>query len=158
MLFRSSPETSPLKNYFTTIEQSLMPGRMLYNVVFVSLIVFFAYFYSSIQLKTDDLAENLKKNGGFIPGIRPGEKTVEFLDFVIARLTLIGAIYISLICVMPSILFNVANVPFYFGGTSLLILVGVAIDTLAQVESFMISQRYDTAYKVRGKYAGAKRF
>jgi preprotein translocase subunit SecY len=155
---RFIPDTSPLKNYFTTIEQSLMPGRMLYNVVFVSLIVFFAYFYSSIQLKTDDLAENLKKNGGFIPGIRPGEKTVEFLDFVIARLTLIGAIYISLICVMPSILFNVANVPFYFGGTSLLILVGVAIDTLAQVESFMISQRYDTAYKVRGKYAGAKRF
>lgn len=155
---RFIPENSSLKVYFSTIEQSLMPGRMLYNVVFVSLIVFFAYFYSSIQLKTDDLAENLKKNGGFIPGIRPGEKTVEFLDFVIARLTLIGAIYISLICVMPSILFNVANVPFYFGGTSLLILVGVAIDTLAQVESFMISQRLDTAYKVRGKYSGSRRF
>jgi preprotein translocase subunit SecY len=155
---RFVPENSAFKVYFNTIEQSLMPGRMLYNVVFVSLIVFFAYFYSSIQLKTDDLAENLKKNGGFIPGIRPGEKTVEFLDFVIARLTLIGAIYISLICVMPSIMFNFANVPFYFGGTSLLILVGVAIDTLAQVESFMISQRLDTAYKVRGKYSGARRF
>lgn len=155
---RFVPDNSAFKMYFNTIEQSLIPGRMLYNVVFVSLIVFFAYFYSSIQLKTDDLAESLKKNGGFIPGIRPGEKTIEFLDFVITRLTLIGAIYISLICVMPAILFNVANVPFYFGGTSLLILVGVAIDTLAQVESFMISQRYDSAYKVRGKYTAARRF
>jgi preprotein translocase subunit SecY len=149
------PANSSLKIYFQTIQDSLYPGRMLYNVVFVGLIIFFAYFYAAVQFKTDDVAENLKKNGGFIPGIRPGEKTAEFLDFIVARLTLIGAVYVALICVLPTILLSFANVPFYFGGTSLLILVGVAIDTMAQAESFLISQRYDTAYKVRGKHSGA---
>ncbi len=154
------PADSSLKVYFQTIQDSLYPGKMLYNVVFVGLIIFFAYFYAAVQFKTEDVAENLKKNGGFIPGIRPGEKTAAFLDFIVARLTLIGAIYVALICVMPTILLNVAKVPFYFGGTSLLILVGVAIDTMGQAESFMISQRYDTAYKARGKHsgAGARRF
>jgi preprotein translocase subunit SecY len=151
------PEGSPLKMYFDTIQQSLYPGKTLYNVVFVALIIFFCYFYAQIQFKTGDISESLKKNGGFIPGIRPGAKTAEFLDLVVARLTLVGGIYVSLICIMPAILFNVAKVPFYFGGTSLLILVGVAIDTMAQAESFMISQRYDTAYKARGKYSGAGR-
>lgn len=152
------PEGSPLKMYFDTIQQSLYPGKTLYNVVFVGLIIFFCYFYAQIQFKTKDISESLRKNGGFIPGIRPGEKTAEFLDNVVNKLTLVGGIYISLICIMPAILFNVAKVPFYFGGTSLLILVGVAIDTMAQAESFMISQRYDTAYKSRGKYSGARRF
>jgi len=103
-------------------------------------------------------AESLKKNGGFIPGSRPGDQTADFLNQVISRLTLVGAIYVAAICIMPEILFNYAKVPFYFGGTSLLILVGVAIDTMAQAEGFMISQRLDTAYKVKGKYSGAKRF
>lgn len=152
------PEGSPLKMYFDTIQQSLYPGRTLYNVVFVGLIIFFCYFYAQIQFKTPDISESLKKNGGFIPGIRPGAKTAEFLDLVVSRLTLVGSIYISIICIMPAILFNVAKVPFYFGGTSLLILVGVAIDTMAQAESFLISQRYDTAYKARGKYSGSRRF
>lgn len=152
------PEGSPLKMYFDTIQQSLYPGKTLYNIVFVGLIIFFCYFYAQIQFKTKDISESLRKNGGFIPGIRPGEKTAEFLDLVVNRLTLVGGIYISLICIMPAILFNVANVPFYFGGTSLLILVGVAIDTMAQAESFLISQRYDTQYKARGKYSGARRF
>lgn len=153
------PEGSPLKMYFDTIQQSLYPGKTLYNVVFVALIIFFCYFYAQIQFKTKDISESLRKNGGFIPGIRPGEKTAEFLDLVVSRLTLVGGIYISLICIMPAILFNVAKVPFYFGGTSLLILVGVAIDTMAQAESFMISQKYDTQYKARGKYSGgARRF
>lgn len=152
------PEGSPLKMYFDTIQQSLYPGKTLYNVVFVGLIIFFCYFYAQIQFKTKDISESLRKNGGFIPGIRPGEKTAEFLDTVVNRLTLVGGIYISLICIMPAILFNVAKVPFYFGGTSLLILVGVAIDTMAQAESFLISQRYDSAYKSRGKYSGARRF
>jgi preprotein translocase subunit SecY len=151
------PEESVLKMYLQTIVDSMYPGKMLYNVVFVALIVFFAYFYTAIQFKTEEVAENLKKNGGFIPGIRPGAKTAEFLDYVVARLTLVGSIYVSLICVMPAILLNVAKVPFYFGGTSLLILVGVTIDTLAQTESFLISQRYDTAYKARGKYSGSAR-
>jgi len=152
------PQTSPVKNYFSSIEQLFFPGKILYNIIFVSLIVFFAYFYSTIQFKTDDISESLKKNGGFIPGIRPGTQTADFLNSIISRLTLVGAIYVALICLMPSILFNFAKVPFYFGGTSLLILVGVAIDTMAQAESFMISQRLDSAYKVRGKYSGVKRF
>lgn len=152
------PQNSPAKIYFSNIEQMLYPGRLLYNVVFISLIIFFAYFYASIQFKTDDISENLRKNGGFIPGIRPGEQTAQFLNTIISRLTLVGAIYVALICIMPAILLNYAKVPFYFGGTSLLILVGVAIDTMAQAEGFMISQRFDSAYKVRGKYSGAKRF
>jgi preprotein translocase subunit SecY len=147
-----------VKSYFDNVQNLFAPGKMLYNVVFVALIIFFAYFYSTIQFKTDDVSESLKKNGGFIPGIRPGEQTADFLNQVISRLTLIGAIYVAAICLMPAILFNYAKVPFFFGGTSLLILVGVAIDTMAQAESFMISQRLDTAYKVKGKYSGVKRF
>lgn len=150
-------EDSVIKTYIDDIQASLYPGQTLYNVVFVGLIVFFCYFYAQIQFKTEDVSESLKKNGGFIPGIRPGSKTAEFLDHVVSRLTLIGSIYMSLICIMPALLFNVLKVPFYFGGTSLLILVGVAIDTMAQAESFMISQRYDTTYKARGKYSGAGR-
>ncbi len=152
------PAESPAKVYFSNIEQLFYPGKMLYNCVFIGLIIFFAYFYSTIQFKTGDVSESLKKNGGFIPGIRPGEQTASFLDEVINRLTLVGAIYVAAICIMPAILFNYAKVPFYFGGTSLLILVGVAIDTMAQAEGFMISQRLDTAYKVKGKYSGVKRF
>lgn len=151
-------ETSPLKPYFNDIQQLFTPGKMLYNCVFVGLIIFFAYFYATIQFKTGDVSESLKKNGGFIPGIRPGDQTASFLDNVVSRLTLVGAIYIALICLMPMILFSYAKVPFHFGGTSLLILVGVAIDTMAQAEGFMISQRLDTAYKVKGKYSGVKRF
>lgn len=152
------PAESPAKIYFSNIEQLFYPGKMLYNVVFIGLIVFFCYFYASIQFKTEDVSESLKKNGGFIPGIRPGEQTAGFLDKVVNHLTLVGAIYIALICILPMILFDYAKVPFYFGGTSLLILVGVAIDTMAQAEGFMISQRLDTAYKVKGKYSGVKRF
>lgn len=151
-------QNSELKKYFDVIQASLVPGKTLYNVIFIGLIMFFAYFYAQIQFKTEDVSENLKKNGGFIPGIRPGEKTAEFLDLVVQRLTLVGGIYVSLICIMPAILFNVAKVPFYFGGTSLLILVGVAIDTMSQAETFMISERYDSAYKVRGKHSGSRRF
>jgi len=152
------PQNSPLKLYFSNIEQLFYPGKMLYNCVFIGLIIFFAYFYSTIQFKTDDVSESLKKNGGFIPGIRPGGQTADFLNQVISRLTLVGAVYVAAICIMPAILFNYAKVPFYFGGTSLLILVGVAIDTMSQAEGFMISQRLDTAYKVKGKYSGVKRF
>ncbi|MBT3983513.1 MAG: preprotein translocase subunit SecY [Bacteriovoracaceae bacterium] len=152
------PDGNPIKPYIQTIINSLSPGQVLYNVVFVGMIIFFAYFYVPIQFKTEDISENLKKNGGFIPGIRPGSKTKEFFDFIVNRLTLAGATYVALICVLPTMLSTKANIPFYFGGTSLLILVGVAIDTMEKIQSFMISQRYDTAYKARGKHSGAKRF
>jgi preprotein translocase subunit SecY len=152
------PQNTAAGDMLNNFSALFAPGRMLYNVVFTGFIIFFAYFYSSIQFKTEEISENIRKDGGFIPGIRPGEQTVSFLNMIVGRLTLVGAIYVALICILPAILSNYAKVPFYFGGTSLLILVSVAIDTMAQAEGFMISQRLDTAYKVRGKYSGVKRF
>ena len=118
------------------------PTSIVYNVVFVALIFFFCFFYTAIIFEPKDIAENLKKAGGFVPGIRPGDKTREYIDHVLTRLTLWGGIYISIISVLPMLLIAQFNVPFYFGGTSLLILVGVAIDFMGQVESHLISQQY----------------
>ena len=118
------------------------PTSIVYNIVFVALIFFFCFFYTAIIFEPKDIAENLKKAGGFVPGIRPGDKTREYIDHVLTRLTLWGGIYISVISVLPMLLIAQFNVPFYFGGTSLLILVGVAIDFMGQVESHMISQQY----------------
>ena len=115
----------------------------MYNVIFVALIFFFCFFYTAIIFDPKDIAENLKKAGGFVPGIRPGDKTREYIDNVLTRLTLWGGIYISIISVLPMLLIAQFNVPFYFGGTSLLILVGVAIDFMSQVESHLISQQYE---------------
>ncbi|MBO4318722.1 MAG: preprotein translocase subunit SecY [Mailhella sp.] len=118
------------------------PTSILYNIIFVGLIFFFCYFYTAIIFDPKDIAENLRKAGGFIPGIRPGEKTREYIDTVLGRLTLWGGVYISAVSVLPMLLIAQFNVPFYFGGTSLLILVGVAIDFMGQVESLMISNQY----------------
>ena len=118
------------------------PTSIVYNVVFVALIFFFCFFYTAIIFEPKDIAENLKKAGGFVPGIRPGEKTREYIDNVLTRLTFWGGIYISVISVLPMLLIAQFNVPFYFGGTSLLILVGVAIDFMSQVESHLISAQY----------------
>ena len=111
------------------------PHGVLYNVLYVVLIFFFCYFYTAIIIDPKDMAENLKKNGGFVPGIRPGERTQEYIDTVLSRLTLSGAVYISAISLLPMLMIAKFNVPFYFGGTSLLILVGVAMDFMNQVES-----------------------
>jgi len=140
------------------ITGQLQPGALLYEIVFVSLIVFFCYFYTAVTFKTEDVAENLKKYGGFIPGIRPGPPTAQYIDFVLSRITLGGAVYISAICVLPSILSTTANVPFYFGGTSVLILVGVALDTVAQIETFLLTRNYEgfmkhTRLKGRSAYS-----
>lgn len=121
----------------------LMPGSILYNVLFVGLIVFFCFFYTAVTFKTDDIAENLKKYGGFVPGIRPGLPTAQYIDYVLSRITLGGAVYISAICVLPSFFTEAIKVPFYFGGTSVLILVGVALDTVAQVETFLLTRNYE---------------
>lgn len=117
---------------------------ILHDVLFVGLIVFFCFFYTAVTFKTEDVADNLRKYGAFIPGIRPGEKTAEFIDYVLVRITVLGAVYISAICVLPTILGNSMQIPFYIGGTSVLILVGVAMDTLAQIESHLLSRHYDT--------------
>ena len=119
------------------------PGSIVYNLIFVGLIFFFCFFYTAIIFDPKDIAENLKKAGGFIPGIRPGDKTREYIDAVLSRLTLWGGVYIAAISVMPMFLMQKFNVQFYFGGTSLLILVGVAIDFMGQVESNLISRQYE---------------
>ena len=119
------------------------PGSIVYNLIFIGLIFFFCFFYTAIIFDPKDIAENLKKAGGFIPGIRPGDKTREYIDSVLSRLTLWGGVYIAVISVMPMSLMQKFNVQFYFGGTSLLILVGVAIDFMGQVESHLISRQYE---------------
>ena len=119
------------------------PTSILYNIVFIALIFFFCFFYTSIIFDPKDIAENLKKQGGFVPGIRPGENTRKYINDVLERLTLWGGVYISIISVLPMLLIAQFNVPFYFGGTSLLILVGVAIDFMRQVESPLISRQYE---------------
>jgi len=128
-------------------------GTPLHTVLFVALIVFFCFFYTAVTFNPVDVAENLKKNGGFIPGVRPGKKTSDFIDKIMVRLTVIGAIYISAVCVLPEVLIKKLNVPFYFGGTALLIVVGVAIDTISQIESFTLMRNYDGFLK-SGKIKG----
>ncbi len=122
-------------------------GSLSWTLMFVGFIVFFCFFYTAVTFNPVDVAENLKKNGGFVPGIRPGKRTAEFIDKIVVRLTVIGAIYVSLVCVLPTVLINKLNVPFYFGGTALLIIVGVAIDTISQIESHTIMRNYDGLLK-----------
>lgn len=121
----------------------LTPGGWVYDVVYVALIVFFCYFYTAVTFNPVDVAENLKKYGGFIPGIRPGRFTAEYIDRVLSRITLFGAIYVSIVCVLPTLLIQRFNVPFYFGGTALLIVVGVALDTVAQMETHLLTRNYE---------------
>ncbi len=128
------------------------PQTISYNIIFVALIFFFCYFYTAIIFDPKEMSENLKKAGGFIPGIRPGDKTEEYINTILSRLTLTGGVYISLVSVLPMLLIANFNVPFYFGGTSLLILVGVAMDFMSQMESHVISNQYEGLMnKSRGK-------
>ncbi len=136
------------------VSAALSPGTVWYYFIFVGMVVFFCFFYAAVQFKPDDLAENLKKNGGFIPGIRPGKKTAEFIDKVLTRITVVGAIYLSVVCVLPTILISQFNIPFYFGGTALLIVVGVGIDTISQIESHLVMRNYEGFMKqgrIRGR-------
>jgi preprotein translocase subunit SecY len=121
----------------------LTPGGMIYNVIYVGLIIFFCYFYTAVTFNPVDVADNLKKYGGFIPGIRPGRFTAEYIDRVLSRITLGGALYVSAVCVLPTLLIQRFNVPFYFGGTALLIVVGVALDTVAQIETHLLTRNYE---------------
>jgi preprotein translocase subunit SecY len=125
------------------IASMMTPSHWLYNVFFVAFIVFFCYFYTAVTFNPVDVADNVKKQGGYIPGIRPGKATAEYLDTVLSRITFAGAIYVSAVCVLPTFLIGQMNVPFYFGGTSLLIVVGVGMDTASQIESHLISRSYE---------------
>ncbi len=121
----------------------LQPGGVFYNIIYAAAIIFFAYFYTAIVFNPVDVAENMQKYGGFIPGIRPGKRTSEYIDRILSRLTFGGAVYVALICVLPTVLITQFNVPFFFGGTALLIVVGVAIDTVAQMQSHLIQRSYE---------------
>jgi len=129
--------------FLTAITNWLRPATGIYELLYVGLIIFFCYFYTAVTFNPVDVAENMKKYGGYIPGIRPGKKTSQYIDKVLTRLTFGGAVYVSLVCVLPSILIARFNAPFYFGGTSLLIVVGVALDTLSQIETHMIQRHYE---------------
>lgn len=133
----------------------LAPGQWLHDILYVGFIIFFCYFYTAVVFNPVDVAENMKKFGGYIPGIRPGQKTAEFIDRVLSRVTLGGAVYLSLVALLPTILISQFNVPFYFGGTALLIVVGVALDTVAQVETHMITRNYEGFMK-RGRLHGRR--
>jgi preprotein translocase subunit SecY len=137
------------------IAKELSFGSVLHSFIYVSLIFFFAYFYTAVIFNPVDIAENLQKHGGFIPGIRPGQKTSEYIYRVLTRLTFVGALYLSIVCILPELLITRFNVPFYFGGTSLLIAVGVALDTVSQIESHLVTRSYEGFLK-RGRVKGRR--
>ncbi|MGE5663835.1 MAG: preprotein translocase subunit SecY [Deltaproteobacteria bacterium] len=138
-----------------TISDALAPGNLSYELLYVAFIIFFCYFYTAVTFNPVDVADNMKKYGGFVPGIRPGKKTAEYIDRILIRITLGGALYVSVICVLPSILISRFNVPFYFGGTGLLIVVGVAMDTIQQIETHLITRHYEGFLK-KGQIKGRR--
>jgi preprotein translocase subunit SecY len=135
------------------LSQQLAPGSLLYTVLYVGLIIFFAFFYTAVVLNPVDMADNMKKYGGFIPGIRPGQKTSDFIYRVLTRITFAGSIYLAVVCVIPEILIYQAGLPFFFGGTSLLIVVGVGLDTAQQIETHMITRNYE-GFMRKGRLRG----
>ncbi len=129
------------------ISAAVSPGQPIYVMLYAAMIVFFCFFYTALVFNSRETADNLKKSGAFIPGIRPGEQTAKHIDKILARLTLAGAVYITLVCLLPEFLNLKYNVPFYFGGTSLLIIVVVTMDFWAQVQSYVMSQQYESLLK-----------
>ena len=145
-----------LPAWASTILTSLGHGRPLYMLTYAALIMFFAFFYTAIVFNPKDTADQLKKHSGFIPGIRPGERTAEFIDYVLTRITVIGALYMTLVCLLPEFLIASTGVPFYLGGTSLLIVVSVTLDTVAQMQGHLIAHQYEGLIK-KSKLRGGKR-
>jgi preprotein translocase subunit SecY len=131
------------QSWMKDIASYLVPGKVGYELLYVAFIFFFCFFYTAVTFKPDDVADNMKKFGGYVPGIRPGKKTAEYIEDILEKLTFSGAIYVSLVCVLPSILISQLNTPFYFGGTALLIVVGVAMDTASQIESHLLTRQYE---------------
>lgn len=134
-------------DWLISVTSLLGHGKPLFLALYVMLIVFFAFFYTSIMFNPKETAENLKKYGGFVPGIRPGERTAEYIDYVLTRITVIGALYLSVVCLLPELLIGYSGVPFYFGGTSLLIVVSVTMDTVAQLQGHLYAQQYEGLIK-----------
>ena len=142
--------------WLSIITTQLAHGRPAFLLLYIGLIVFFAFFYTAIVFNPTETADNLKKHGGFVPGIRPGERTAEYIDYVLSRITVIGAAYLAIVCLVPEILISYAAVPFYFGGTSLLIVVSVTMDTVAQVQGYLLAHQYEGLIK-RSKLRGRRR-
>jgi preprotein translocase subunit SecY len=142
--------------WLTIITTQLGQGRPAFMILYISLIVFFAFFYTAIVFNPTETADNLKKHGGFLPVIRPGERTAEYIDYVLTRITVVGAAYLAIVCLIPEILIAYASVPFYFGGTSLLIVVSVTMDTVAQVQGYLLAHQYEGLIK-RSKLRGRRR-
>jgi preprotein translocase subunit SecY len=134
-------------DWLVALNAMLGRGQPLYLLIYVSMIVFFAFFYTAIVFNPEDTAENLRKYGGYIPGIRPGKSTADYLDFVLTRLTVLGAAYLSAVCILPELLISKYAVPFYFGGTSLLIVVTVSLDTVGQIQSHLLAHQYEGLVK-----------
>jgi preprotein translocase subunit SecY len=143
-------------DFLNTINVYLGHGRPLYMAIYVGLIIFFAFFYTAIVFNPVETADNLKKHGGFIPGIRPGERTAEYIDYVLTRITVVGAAYLALVCLLPELLVSYAAVPFYFGGTSLLIVVTVTMDTVAQIQGYLLAHQYEGLIK-KARLRGSRR-
>ena len=152
--FFSQQGTMP--EWLTTVTTALQHGAPLYMFLYAAGIVFFSFFYTAVVFNPDETAENLKKYGGFVPGIRPGTRTSEYLDYVLTRLTVIGAAYLVVICLLPEFMISQLKVPFYFGGTSLLIVVNVTMDTVAQIQSHMLAHQYEGLIK-KSKLRGNRR-
>lgn len=134
-------------SFSSFISANLAHGKLLFVILYSSLIVFFSFFYTAVVFNSKETADHLKKAGGFVPGVRPGEQTANHLDYVLARITVLGAAYLTFICIIPEIIIAKYSLPFYLGGTSLLIVVNVAMDTVSQVQSYVISSRYDNVIK-----------
>jgi preprotein translocase subunit SecY len=135
------------------ISRQLAPGSVLYTMLYVGMIVFFCFFYTAVVLNPVDMADNMKKYGGFIPGIRPGQRTSDYIYQVLTRVTFVGAFYLAVVCVIPEILIYKMGVPFFFGGTSLLIVIGVGLDTAQQIESHMLTRHYE-GFLSKGRLKG----
>ncbi|KPH04748.1 preprotein translocase subunit SecY [Rhizobium leguminosarum] len=148
--------STAMPSWATSIVAALGHGQPLYMVLYAALIAFFAFFYTAIVFNPKDTADNLKKHGGFIPGIRPGERTAEYIDYVLTRITVIGAIYLVFVCILPEILVSQTGIPLSLGGTSLLIVVSVTLDTVAQIQGHLIAQQYEGLIK-KSKLRGGKR-
>jgi preprotein translocase subunit SecY len=142
--------------FLSVVATYLAHGRPLFMFLYAALIIFFCFFYTAIVFNPVETADNLKKHGGFMPGIRPGERTAEYLDFVLTRLTVIGAVYITLVCLLPEILIGYFKAPFYMGGTSLLIVVSVTMDTVTQIQSHLLAHQYEGLIK-KSKLRGRNR-
>jgi len=142
-------------SWIQSLLKALGPGTLLHQVFYVGLIIFFCYFYTAVTFNPMDVADGMKKYGGYIPGIRPGKRTAEYIDRVLTRITFGGALYLAAVCILPSILVYKLNMPFYFGGTALLIVVGVALDTIAQMESHLITRHYEGFLKGK-KFKGRR--